>query len=159
MYWVFKNIEMPIVEVVCDMEDTGVEFDFAKNAEFKVKYHNLLDEREEIFIKACEPYAKDITEYNLKQPKPIFDTPVNIKSAKQLTALIYDIMKLEPQIDKKTKKPIRSTDKDAMAYLVQKYGENPIIKAISSYRELSTIVSTFIDKLPECVHTDGRIHS
>ena len=158
MYNVFKKIEMPIVQVVADMEDTGVEFDFDKNAEFKIKYHKLLDEREEIFHKACEEYSREIEEYNISQPKNVFDTPVNIKSAKQLTALIYDIMKLEPQIDKQTKKPIRSTDKDAMAYLVQTYGNNPVINAISSYRELSTIVSTFIDKLPECVHTDGRIH-
>ena len=33
VYWVFKNIEMPCVPVVCDMEDNGIEFDFDRHSE------------------------------------------------------------------------------------------------------------------------------
>ena len=157
MAWVFHNIEMPIVEVVCDMEDAGVEFDFKQNEEFKVKYHKLLDERYELFIKAYGMYSNAIETYKKDHPK-VFDTPININSVPQLQALFFDIMGLEGEIDKKTKKPSRSTDKDALSYLMTKYEDNPVLKALADYRALATIVGTFIDKLPECVHTDGRIH-
>ena len=157
MAWVFHNIEMPIVKVVCDMEDTGVEFDFNKNAEFKVKYHKLLDEREKAFIDVyTEDYSAEIMRYKIKNPD-IFDEPINIKSSKQLSALLYDVIGLEGPVDKKTKQPTRSTKEDVLNELYQKT-QNRVVKAIQDYREFSTIVSTFIDKLPECVHTDGRIH-
>ena len=149
MYKVFKDIEMPIVNVVCDMEDAGIEFDFDKNEEFKVKYHGLLDEREEKFHKACEPYRDQIDAY--RRVNGVFDNPINIKSTKQLIALMYDIMGLEI-LDKRSKKP---STKDEV---LQDFRDNPVVKALIDYREFSTIVSTFIDKLPECVHTDGRIH-
>lgn len=146
MYWVFKNIEMPMVEVVCDMEDIGIAFDFAKNEEFKTKYHKLLDDKEKAFQEAYRPYQSEIDKYD------VFDNPININSIPQLQTLLYDIIKLTP-IDPKTKKPTRSTGEDILSTL-----DDPVAKAILDYREFSTIVSTFIDKLPECVHTDGRIH-
>jgi len=147
MAWVFHNIEMPMVNVVCDMEDTGIAFDFDVNNEFKIKYHKLLDDREKAFHDLCKEYQSEIDKYD------VFDNPININSVPQLATLLYDIVGLEAPIDKKTKKPTRSTSEDVLKSL-----NHPIAKAILDYREFSTIVSTFIDKLPECVHTDGRIH-
>ena len=152
MYMVFKKIEMPIVQVVCDMEDTGVEFDFKKNAEFKEKYHKLLDERDKVFQDECAKYSREIAIFDRNHPS-VLDNPINIKSVPQLQALLYDIVKIEPQIDKRTKKEVRGTSEDVLKQI-----DHPIAKAILSYREFSTIVSTFIDKLPECVQSDGRIH-
>lgn len=153
MAWVFHNIEMPLVKVVCDMEDVGVAFDFNKNAELKEKYHKLLDEREKAFFACCEKYSTQINAYRIKNPN-VLNNPININSVPQLQALLFDIIGLVGQPDKKTKQPSRSTDKDALDYLK----DNEVVKAIMDYREFSTIVSTFIDTLPNCVHTDGRIH-
>ena len=150
--WVFFNIEMPLVNIVADMEDTGVLFDFDKNAELKVKYHILLDERENKFHKVCEEYHDSIEKY--RKEKGVLDNPINIKSSKQLIALLYDVIGLEPKIDKKTKKPMFSTKDE----ILQGYKGNAVVDAIIDYREFATIVSTFIDKLPDCVLEDGRIH-
>ena len=152
MAWVFHNIEMPMIQVVCDMEDTGIAFDFDKNNEFKVKYHKLLSEREQAFHDSYKQYMSAITAYNIKNPNT-FDSPININSVPQLATLLYDIVGLEQPIDKKTKKPTRSTSEDVLRSL-----NHPIAQAVLDYREFSTIVSTFIDKLPECVQSDGRIH-
>jgi DNA polymerase I-like protein with 3'-5' exonuclease and polymerase domains len=82
------------------------------------------------------------------------DNPINIQSVKQLQALLYDIAKVKPVIDKKTKKPSRGTSEEILTKL-----KHPIADAILEYRSFSTLVSTFIDKLPECVNPkDGRIH-
>ena len=65
-----------------------------------------------------------------------------------------DILGCEQPVDKKTKKPSRSTNEESLKAI-----DNDVAKAILDYREFSTIVSTFIDKLPECVNpNDGRIH-
>ena len=151
--WVFFNIEMPLVEVVADMEDTGVLFDKDYNQELKVKYHTLLDGYESDFHKKCEKYSDAIRRYEMENPG-ILDNPINIKSTKQLAILMFDIMKLDPPLDKKTKKPIISTKESVLDELK----DNEVVQSIIDYREFSTIVSTFIDKLPDCVQADGRIH-
>ena len=89
--WVFHNIEMPIVDVVIDMEDTGIEFDMEYNKELKEKYHALLDEKEENFHKLCEMYREEIDNYDGKVK---LDDPINIQSVPQLQVLLYDIAKL-----------------------------------------------------------------
>ena len=148
--WVFHNIEMPCVDAVVEMESIGVEFDFAYNEELKKKYHAILDERENKFHEMCEMYREEIDSYTGDVK---LEDPVNINSPKQLSVLLFDIIKLEA-IDKKTKKPTRSTSEEVLKSL-----DNPVADAILSYREFSTIVDTFIDKLPNCVNPkDGRIH-
>ncbi len=152
VFWVFQNIEMPIVDVVVDMEDTGVEFDMQYNAELKEKYHKILEDKLLDFQKAYHMYDAEIANY---QGKVRFDEPINIASVPQLQALLYDIIGLKGPIDKKTKEPSRSTSEESLK--VNK--DNAVVSAILEYRKFATIVSTFIDKLPECVNKkDGRIH-
>ena len=150
--WVFFNIEMPCVDAVVELEDTGIAFDFEYNQKLKDKYHAILDEKEANFHKLCEMYREEIDNYS---GSTRLDDPINIQSVPQLQALLYDIVKLEPTIDKKTKKPTRSTSEEALQKL-----KNPLADAILEYRAFSTLVSTFIDKMPECVNpNDGRIHA
>ena len=149
--WVFFNIEMPMVDVNVELEENGVEFDFEYNNQLKEKYHKLLEEREAKFHELCEMYSEEIENYSGKVQ---LESPINIKSSQQLAVLLYDIAKIEPVKDKKTKQPSRSTNEETLKAL-----KNPLANAILDYREFSTIVSTFIDKLPECVNPkDGRIH-
>ena len=153
---VFHNIEMPIVDVCVDMEDTGVKFDFDYNNKLKEKYHNLLEEREKNFHDLVDKlYSNEVSDYRKKMGVNCkLDDPINIGSPAQLAILLFDIMGCPLFFDKKKKQETRSTSEDSLVRL-----DNPISKAILDYREFSTIVSTFIDKLPECVNPkDGRIH-
>jgi DNA polymerase I-like protein with 3'-5' exonuclease and polymerase domains len=153
--WVFFNIEMPCIKVVCDMEDNGIKFDFDYNQFLKDKYHALLEDRIEQFNKICDTYAEDIEVYRRKMGANCkLDDPINIKSSSQLAILLYDIMGCEVPVDKKTKKEVRTTNEATLRSM-----DNPVAKAVLDYREFSTIVDTFIDKLPQCVNPkDGRIH-
>lgn len=150
MYWVFKNIEMPCVSVVADMEDTGVLLDLEYADKLKVKYHKILDEKISNFEKAYHKYDEKIQNF---KGKNIFSNPININSVPQLQALLYDVIGLTAK-DKKTGKIVRGTGED----ILNTINDNDVVKAILEYREFSTIVSTFVDKLPECIHEDGRIH-
>lgn len=153
--WVFFNIEMPCIKVVCDMEDNGIKFDFEYNQFLKDKYHALLEDRVKQFNAICDTYRDDIEAYRRKMGANCkLDEPINIKSSTQLAILLYDIMGCEVPVDKKTKKEVRTTNEATLKSM-----DNPVAKAVLDYREFSTIVDTFIDKLPDCVNPkDGRIH-
>ena len=149
VYWVFKNIEMPCVEVVCNMEDTGVLFDMDYQAVLHEKYTKMLDDKmQEIHIE-LNNYKELIDEYNKNCIEPL-DDPVNILSTKQLAILLYDILKLDNGDDKKP----RSTSEEILSNL-----DLPLAKLILEYRAINKLLSTYIDKLPNCINpNDNRIH-
>lgn len=152
--WVFHNIEMSCVDVIVEMEDTGVEFDFNYNNELRNKYHELLEEKKAKFYKVCDMYKDEIAQYRLANDNNKLDDPINIGSPAQISILLYDIMALPLPIDKKTKKESRGTGETILKEL-----DNPICDAVLEYREMDKLINTYIDKLPECVNPyDDRIH-
>ena len=151
--WVFHNIEIPCIQAVVDMEDVGVAFDFEYNEKLKEKYHTLLEEKENAFHELCEPYQDKIQAYI--NTKGGLDNPVNIRSTVQLPILLYEIVKIPPLLDKKTQKPLLSTGEEILSQI-----DHPLCKAILEFRSFEKLVSTYIDKLPDCVNPiDKRIHA
>lgn len=152
--YVFHNIEMPIVDVVVDMENSGISIDMQYNDQLAKKYHKLLSDKMNELQMMVAPYATSLTEYKKKHPKIKIDNPLNFASPKQIEILLYEILGLDAGIDKHTKKPIRGTGEDILSKL-----DHPICKAILDYRALEKLVSTYIDKLPGCIEPkDGKIH-
>ncbi len=148
--WVFFNIEMPCVKIVCDMEDNGIKFDFEYRQKLSEKYNKILEVRLKEFQNIVDVYYKEIEEYKKKNPNNKLDDPINIGSPTQIAILLYDILQIEP--------PDSKSPRGTGEAILQKI-DNPIAKAILDYREISKLVSTYIDKLPECVNPkDGRIH-
>ena len=146
MYWVFKNIEMPCVSVVADMEDTGILFDNNYAKELSEKYHKQKDEALSKFHELLKEYDNKIKSYNSDK----LDNPINIASPAQLAILFYDILKIESP----DKKNPRGTGVDILSKM-----NNPIAEAILAYRTIDKLIGTYVDKLPECVNPDdGRIH-
>lgn len=150
LYWVFKNIEMACVPVVANMEDVGVLFDLQYAEELSTKYNKLLVEKEAEVYSYINEYTEQINQYKKKVSNNKLDDPINIGSPTQLAILLYDILQIEPP-DKK--KP-RGTGEEILTKI-----NNSISKSILEYRELQKLISTYIDKLPNCVNpNDGRIH-
>ena len=148
--WVFFNIEMPCVKVVCDMEDNGVKFDFDYQQKLSEKYNALLDEKTAQFYRLCDMYSAEIESYRKQNANCKLDDPINIGSPTQIAILLYDILQIEP--------PDPKSPRGTGEAILQKI-DNPIAKAILEFREMSKLVSTYIDKLPNCVNPkDGRIH-
>ena len=147
---VFFNIEMPCIGVVCDMEDNGIKFDFEYQQKLSEKYNKLLKEKTEQFYSICNEYNQEILDYKLHNVNHKLSDPINIASPVQIAILLYDILKITPPDDKNP----RGTGEA----ILQKI-DNPIAKAVLDYREMSKLVDTYIDKLPNCVNSkDGRIH-
>ena len=150
LYHVFRDVEMPCISVIADMEDNGIEFDMNYQFELSQKYHKLLEEKKANFYKECEQYKDRIDGYRISNPKAKLDNPINISSPSQIAILLYDILKIEP-VDRKTP---RGTGEDILKKI-----DIPVTRCLLEYREVYKLINTYIDKLPECVNqNDGRIH-
>jgi DNA polymerase-1 len=131
-----RDIEMPLVEVLTDMEWEGIRIDealFARlGAELSVDLARL--EAECAKVAGCE---------------------LNINSPKQLASILFEKQQL-PVLKRTKTGP--STDADVLEQLATQGHELP--KLILEYRELQKLKSTYVDTLPATVnrHT-GRIHT
>lgn len=151
MYWVFKKIEMPCIDVLADMEDTGIAFDTEYADTLSQKYTELLKEKTDEFYAICEEFKKDLDKYRNKMGAACkLDNPINISSPTQIAILLYDVLNLKSP-DKS--KP-RGTGEEILSKL-----NHPVVKAILDYRNINKLLTTYIDKLPGCINEkDGRIH-
>ena len=147
---VFWNIEMPCVEVLAEMENTGVAFDLEYANELSVKYREIRDKNLEDFYKVLDMYKDEIESYKIKNPNHKLSDPISVSSPTQLAILFYDILGYEP-VDEKSP---RGTGVEILQKL-----DSPLCKPILDYRATDKLLSTYIDKLPECINSKtGRIH-
>ena len=134
MIELFNTIEMPVLEVLADMQYRGIYIDkdelIAYGKELKVKIDELT---ESIHSLAGEDF--------------------NINSPKQLGEILFEKLKLP--VIKKTKSGY-STDVDTLEKL---QSEHEIINQILEYRTLAKLNSTYIEGLLPFINIDGRIHS
>lgn len=148
----FMNIEMKITPFVAEMEETGNCIDMAHADYLKEKYTKLMNERHENVMGEIEQFRSEINTFRKKYPHKAvkLEEPINLSSPIQLSILLYDILKVDV-VDKK--KP-RGTGKDILKAL-----DIPLTKALLEYREVETLVNTFITKLPKCVEPKtGKLH-
>jgi len=103
-------------------------------------------------------YEKDLSE--LAEPTienaPLFTEEFNLNSPSHIGYLIYDVLKIEDKTKLFDKNKERSTRK---AVLEMYYEEEESLKPLSEYSKLSTLLGTFIKKIPSAVDYDGRIHT
>ena len=152
-YHVFTHIEMPLVTTVCDMEDRGICLDNDVVKYLKEKYHKIHDERLEDVKKALSMYDDVINTYRITHTDAKLDNPLNVNSVQQLAILFYDILKLQSP----DRKSPRGTGED----ILKEYAKGPhknICEAILNLRQVEKLLSTYIDKMPQIVLDDGRVH-
>lgn len=131
----FKNIEMPLVKVLAEMQYEGIYVDKEELISFGDKL------KEEI-----ESIKQEI--YNLSGEE------FNINSTQQLGVILFEKLKLP--VYKKTKKGY-STDVDILEKLKP---EHPVIEKILEYRTLMKLNSTYIDGLIGYINEyTKKIHS
>ena len=147
----FWNVEMPLIKTIVSMENKGIYFDKEFAAKLSTKYHKMLEEREAKFQQICATFEKQINSYRKVQgAKCKLDNPISINSPAQLAILMYDILGLKSGVKDKP----RGTGEDVLKTI-----DHPLSSAILDYRETSKLLTTYIDKLPNEVKSDGRIHA
>ncbi len=145
--WCFFNIEMPCIDATVEMEENGITLDLDYQKKLSEKYNAMKADVLNRFYAELAPYEDKIAE--LRHSGVKIDNPININSTKQLAVLIYDVMKL-PIVDKK--KP-RGTGEEIIAKF-----DNPITNLLLEYRGIEKLIGTYIDKMPDCIEADGKVH-
>ena len=132
-----RDVEFPLIEVLADMEMTGVRLNEAVLNDYK----SVLEAR----VQALE---KEIYE--------IAGTQFNISSPAQVGEILFDRLKIDDKV-KKTKSGKYSTSEDVLQSLKAK---NPIVNKILDVRGLRKLLSTYVETLPQLVNPrTGRIHT
>ena len=131
----FNNIEMPLAEVLADMEITGIKVDvnYLTNVELELK--EKLEEKEK------EIYELSGVEFNIMSPS-------------QLSKVLFEDLAIP--YPKKVKNNKYSTSKDILDKIIDFH---PIVSKILEYRTLAKLYTNYAVGLKAEVREDGRIHT
>ncbi len=126
----YSEIELPLVQVLFDMERTGFKVDTAQIRTLSNSYHQEQDEVvEKIYKLAGEKF--------------------NVNSPKQLQTILFDKLKIEYPGKKGTSIEILNEIAD----------QHPIVNLLIRYRKISKFINTYLDGMLNYVQTDGKIHT
>lgn len=146
------NIEFPMVKICQTLFRTGIYLDTDVSTALVNRYHEeIADEEAKLAVMVQEIIDKNIYKVPSKAKKP-FNTgkDFNCTSPLHVKYLLYTLMGLPDNVGKKK----GSTDKDVLNDI-----NLPVTNQILKVRSLSTLINTFVDKLPNSVTPDGRIHA
>lgn len=133
---IYRNIEMPTLQVLYDMERHGV----------------LLD-RDRLRAQS-QQLAEQLMELE-RQAHELAGQPFNLGSTKQLGEILFERLGLP--VVKKTPAGKPSTDESVLEKLALDY---PLPKVLLQWRGLAKLKSTYTDKLPEMADPQtGRVHT
>ncbi len=133
----FNEIEMPLVEVLVEMELTGIKID---------------EEHLKELSKTLDKQIKSIT----KKVYKLAGQEFNISSPLQLKEILFEKLKISREGIGKTKTGISTAANE----LEKLHDQHEIIPLIEEYRELTKLQSTYIDALPKLINSKtGRVHT
>ncbi len=131
----YHTLELPLIQVLAEMEKTGVLLDKKHLAKLSQKIDKKLKKLEdEIYLLAGAPF--------------------NINSPKQLGVVLFEDLKLP--VLKKTKTGY-STD---VSVLEELSAQHELPEKVLSFRQMAKLKSTYVDSLPNEINpTTGRVHT
>ena len=154
---VFRNIEMPLIEVVFDMEAQGVDIDTNLAQQLKQRYTTYMDNALNEFNTQVAQLDEQgvFNDLRVKHPdkynkiSELGEVNINIGSNQQLVILFYDVLKLDPP------KGQRSVGEEQLKQL-----NHPLVSCILEYRGMSKLLSTYIDAIPDHISKrTGKLHA
>lgn len=132
--FILDELEIPLIPILAEMEQTG----------FKIDKDGMLE-----YAKALEELADGLKQGIYMQAGGEF----NINSPKQLADVLF--VKLGLPCPKKTKSGF-STDAQTLEEL---RSQSPIIDDILEYRQVTKLIGTYAEALPQVADENGRIHT
>lgn len=154
MYYVFREVEMPLIPLCTDMEMRGVEIreDFAK--ELSEDFN-----KEMVDVEAkCDAYVEQFKQYILDHNNLMRLTKgtckINYSSPQQVAALFYDIFKLRSVSRKEPRgtgdkiiQKFLSTAKKKDTKKSREFAE--FLENYQRFKEIKKLLGTYVDKIPQ----------
>jgi DNA polymerase-1 len=133
----YKEVELPLVQVLADMEMTGVSIDTKALQEFSIELAKQITELENEIYECC-------------------GTRFNIASPKQLGDVLFGVLKIDPKA-KMTKTKQYATGEEVLSKLIHAH---PAVEKVLSYRELVKLKNTYVDTLPLMINPlTNKVHT
>lgn len=134
----YEKMELPVAQVLFEMERNGVQIDRAELARQSAELGaELMKLEQQAYAAAGQPF--------------------NLNSPKQLQEILFDKMGIPTKGLKKTAKGGISTNEAVLEQLAPDY---PLPKIILQNRSLAKLKSTYTDKLPDMISPrDNRVHT
>lgn len=134
---IYYDIELPLIRVLSDMEETGVRVDEAYLAQLSESMDVRLEAlRKEIYLVARGEF--------------------NINSTQQLSHILFEKLML-PTKGKTAKKTGFSTDQSVLEELAKLH---PFPKLVLDYRHLTKLQSTYVNAIGKLINpSTGRVHT
>lgn len=137
MCHLLNDIEFPLIQVLADMEMSGVRIDEAALKAYSVSLTERLDNIER---ECLELAGKDF----------------NVSSPAQVGEVLFEHLK----IDAKAKKTARGQYSTTEEVLEKLRDRHPIVGKILEYRKIKKLLSTYVNALPDLINPKtGRIHT
>jgi DNA polymerase I len=130
----YREIELPLTEVLAAMESAGVKVDTYRMGEITAR---LADRVEELEAKAYELAGEEFM----------------LGSTQQVARILFEKLELTPGRKGKTG---YSTDTRVLRSI---RGEHEIVGVIEEWREYSKLLNTYLGPLPTLIGEDGRLHT
>ena len=130
----YRQIELPLTEVLAAMESAGVKVDTYRMGEITAR---LADRVEELEAKAYELAGEEFM----------------LGSTQQVARILFETLGLTPGRKGKTG---YSTDTRVLRSI---RGEHELVGVIEEWREYSKLVNTYLGPLPTLIGQDGRLHT
>lgn len=135
--FIFKEIEMPLVPILAQMERTGI-----------------LADRERL-DKLAHTMRKELAELEThiyREAKGSF----NLNSPRQVAEVLFERLGVVAEKKRKTRTGQRRTGKDILSELKDAH---PVIRLLLEYRETFKVFSSFVEPLLTAIADDGRVHT
>lgn len=137
MCHLLNDIEFPLIQVLADMEMSGVRIDEAALKAYSVSLTERLDNIER---ECLELAGKDF----------------NVSSPAQVGEVLFEHLK----IDAKAKKTARGQYSTTEEILEKLRDRHPVVGKILEYRKIKKLLSTYVNALPDLINPKtGRIHT
>ena len=152
----YNEVELPLVEVLRDMERAGVRFDvnILKQAEQQLSAE-LIDLEQKIIAELSDMLAAKGEQLPPLQGRD-GERLININSPKQIGDILFGQLQLDPKA-KKGRNGNFSTSEEVLRALKP---VAPVCGDILDYRELKKLISTYITTLPSYINpATGKIHT
>ena len=137
----FREVEMPLVNVLLKMEINGVGLDTDFLAEMSVQLGN-----------DAERLTAEISE--------IAGEAFNLNSPQQLGNILFEKLEIHKEIGKRAPKRTATGQFSTAEDTLMKYEKHPVVHKILEYRKMTKLKSTYVDALPLLISPrTGRLHT
>jgi DNA polymerase-1 len=137
----FYDLEMPLVEVLIEMEEQGVSLD----------------------LDLLKSLSGELTEKIQKLEKEIYrqvGEEFNINSPQQLGNMLFEKLEIQKDIGLRKPKRTKTGQYSTSEQVLERYHAHPLPKTILDYRKLAKLKNTYVDALPDLIHPKtGRVHT